>query len=152
MSSLHGRGTGDLLDALAAALDAAPAAGGDDSGGSGASASQGARGEGEPAVAAAGRALAVVLVGRPNTGKSTLFNRLIGEDRSVVHDLPGTTRDTVDTLVETRDGPVRFIDTAGMRRRGPHRLGNGVLLAGGGPFGRWTQPMWPCWWWTPRSG
>ena len=118
VSSLHGRGTGDLLDALAAVLDAEPAAGGDDSGGRGGGASHGARGEGEPAVAAAGRALAVVLVGRPNTGKSTLFNRLIGEDRSVVHDLPGTTRDTVDTLVETRDGPVRFIDTAGMRRRG----------------------------------
>ena len=118
VSSLHGRGTGDLLDALAAVLGAAPAAGGDDSGGSGGGASHGARGEGEPAVAAAGRALAVVLVGRPNTGKSTLFNRLIGEDRSVVHDLPGTTRDTVDTLMETRDGPVRFIDTAGMRRRG----------------------------------
>ena len=63
-------------------------------------------------------AFSVVLVGRPNAGKSTLFNRLIGEDRSVVHDLPGTTRDTIDTLVETGDGPIRFIDTAGMRRRG----------------------------------
>ena len=62
-------------------------------------------------------AFSVVLVGRPNAGKSTLFNRLIGEDRSVVHDLPGTTRDTIDTLVETGDGPIRFIDTAGMRRR-----------------------------------
>ena len=50
-------------------------------------------------------------------GKSTLFNRLIGDDRSVVHDMPGTTRDAVDTVVETPDGPVRFIDTAGMRRR-----------------------------------
>ncbi len=57
------------------------------------------------------------LVGRPNVGKSTLFNRLIGDDRSVVHDLPGTTRDTVDTVVETEHGPIRFIDTAGMRRR-----------------------------------
>jgi GTP-binding protein len=50
-------------------------------------------------------------------GKSTLFNRLIGDDRSIVHDLPGTTRDTIDTIVETSDGPVRFIDTAGLRRR-----------------------------------
>lgn len=59
----------------------------------------------------------VAVVGRPNVGKSTLFNRLIGEDRSVVHDMPGTTRDTVDTVVATDDGPVRFLDTAGMRRR-----------------------------------
>jgi GTP-binding protein len=60
---------------------------------------------------------AVAIVGRPNVGKSTLFNRLIGDDRSVVHDQPGTTRDTIDTLVETEAGPVRFIDTAGMRRK-----------------------------------
>jgi GTP-binding protein len=59
----------------------------------------------------------VALVGRPNVGKSTLFNRLVGEDRSVVHDMPGTTRDAIDTLVETEDGPVVFVDTAGMRRR-----------------------------------
>lgn len=59
----------------------------------------------------------VALVGRPNVGKSTLFNRLVGEDRSVVHDMPGTTRDSVDTLVDTPDGPVLFVDTAGMRRR-----------------------------------
>jgi GTP-binding protein len=46
-----------------------------------------------------------------------LFNRLIGDDRAVVHDLPGTTRDTIDTVVDTDGGPIRFIDTAGMRRR-----------------------------------
>ncbi|MFV0258872.1 MAG: ribosome biogenesis GTPase Der [Acidimicrobiales bacterium] len=63
------------------------------------------------------RVFAIALVGRPNVGKSTLFNRLIGEERSVVHDMPGTTRDTVDTVVETRSGPIRFLDTAGMRRR-----------------------------------
>lgn len=57
------------------------------------------------------------IVGLPNVGKSTLFNRLIGDQRSVVHDVPGTTRDTVDTLVQTAEGAVRFIDTAGMRRR-----------------------------------
>jgi GTP-binding protein len=61
--------------------------------------------------------ISVAIVGRPNVGKSTLFNRLIGEERSVVHDLPGTTRDTVDTVVETPDGPIRFVDTAGLRRR-----------------------------------
>jgi GTPase len=59
----------------------------------------------------------VAIVGRPNVGKSTLFNRLVGEDRSVVHDLAGTTRDAIDTLVETEDGPIVFVDTAGMRRR-----------------------------------
>jgi GTP-binding protein len=59
----------------------------------------------------------VAIVGRPNVGKSTLFNRLVGEDRSVVHDMSGTTRDAIDTLVETEDGPIVFVDTAGMRRR-----------------------------------
>lgn len=60
----------------------------------------------------------VAIVGRPNVGKSTLFNRLVGEDRSVVHDMAGTTRDAIDTLVETDDGPIVFVDTAGMRKRG----------------------------------
>ena len=59
----------------------------------------------------------VAIVGRPNVGKSTLFNRLVGDERSVVHDMPGTTRDAIDTIVETEDGPLRFVDTAGMRRR-----------------------------------
>ena len=59
----------------------------------------------------------VAIVGRPNVGKSTLFNRLVGADRAVVHDLAGTTRDAIDTLVETEDGPIVFVDTAGMRRR-----------------------------------
>jgi GTP-binding protein len=57
-------------------------------------------------------------------GKSTLFNRLIGDDRSITHDLPGTTRDTIDTLVETDEGALRFIDTAGMRRKS--RVGEGA--------------------------
>jgi GTPase len=59
----------------------------------------------------------VAIVGRPNVGKSTLFNRLVGHDRSVVHDMAGTTRDAIDTLVDTDDGPIVFVDTAGMRRR-----------------------------------
>ena len=97
VSALHGRGSGDLLDAVVAALpseqlDVEPA-------------------EAEPDVPS------VAIVGRPNVGKSTLFNRLIGDDRSVVHDMPGTTRDTIDTVVETEFGLFRFVDTAGMRRK-----------------------------------
>ena len=61
--------------------------------------------------------LAVSIVGRPNVGKSTLFNRLVGEDRAVVHDMPGTTRDSIDTVVSTDKGDIRFVDTAGMRRK-----------------------------------
>ena len=60
----------------------------------------------------------VAIVGRPNVGKSTLFNRLVGADRAVVHDMAGTTRDSIDTMVDTDDGPIVFIDTAGMRRKG----------------------------------
>lgn len=60
----------------------------------------------------------IAIVGRPNVGKSTLFNRLVGSDRAVVHDMAGTTRDSIDTMVETEDGPMVFIDTAGMRRKG----------------------------------
>ena len=59
---------------------------------------------------------AFALVGRPNVGKSSLFNRLVGEERSVVYEQAGTTRDAVDALVSWQDGPVRFVDTAGLRR------------------------------------
>ena len=65
----------------------------------------------------------VALVGRPNVGKSTLFNRLVGDERVIVHDMPGTTRDAIDTIVETEEGAIRFIDTAGLRRRS--RIGSG---------------------------
>jgi GTP-binding protein len=101
VSALHGRGAGDMLDRIVAALpdvvDEIPDEVETDSG--------------DP------RVVGVTLVGRPNVGKSTLFNRLTGEERAVVHDRPGTTRDTIDTIVETPHGPVRFIDTAGMRRK-----------------------------------
>ncbi|HEX5366008.1 MAG TPA: ribosome biogenesis GTPase Der [Acidimicrobiales bacterium] len=112
VSALHGRGTGDLLDEVVRRLPP-PDEGAE---GSGAAAEGGASGD------AAGRGdgdagLAVAIVGRPNVGKSTLFNRLTGDERAVVHDMPGTTRDTVDTVVETELGPVRLVDTAGMRRR-----------------------------------
>jgi GTP-binding protein len=64
-----------------------------------------------------GADLSVAIVGRPNVGKSTLFNRLVGEERSVVHDLAGTTRDSIDTVVDTDAGRIRFVDTAGLRKR-----------------------------------
>jgi GTP-binding protein len=95
VSAIHGRGSGDLLDALVDALpEDAPVEAADDDG-----------------------MFSIAIVGRPNVGKSTLFNRLVGDDRSVVHDLPGTTMDSIDTIVETPDGPLRYIDTAGMRRK-----------------------------------
>ena len=100
ISALHGRGTGDLLDVIIAELPEVP----DDD------VDQSDMDEGEGVIS-------VALVGRPNVGKSTLFNRLIGEDRAVEHDMPGTTRDAVDTVVDTEIGPLRFVDTAGMRRK-----------------------------------
>lgn len=96
VSALHGRNTGDLLDALLATLPDT--------------------GEVEPEVVDDDM-FSVAIVGRPNVGKSTLFNRLIGEERAVVHDMPGTTRDAIDTVVQTEDGPIKFVDTAGMRRK-----------------------------------
>lgn len=99
VSALHGRRSGDFLDEVVARIPhvEVPIV-----------EIEAIKPDGVPRVA---------LVGRPNVGKSTLFNRLVGEERSVVHDMPGTTRDAVDTLVETEDGPLVFIDTAGMRRR-----------------------------------
>jgi GTP-binding protein len=111
VSALHGRGTGDLLDALVERLpDAEPAAD--------------AESLTPPTAEASPEAIAVAIVGRPNVGKSTLFNQLIGDERSVVHDLPGTTRDSIDTVIETDLGPVRLVDTAGMRRRS--KIGEGT--------------------------
>ena len=79
----------------------------------------------------------------PNVGKSTLFNRLVGEDRSVVHDLPGTTGDAIDTLVETEDGPIVFVDTAGMRRRS--RIDDSAeYYSLSGRCGPSTMPTSPC--------
>jgi GTP-binding protein len=96
VSAIHGRLSGELLDAVIAALPEPDdeSAAGEDAG-----------------------IFSVAIVGRPNVGKSTLFNRLVGEERSVVHDLPGTTRDAIDTVVETDEGPLRFVDTAGLRRK-----------------------------------
>jgi GTPase len=103
VSALHGRGTGDMLDALVALLPAEVAP--------------------PPEEPAEERIPSIAIVGRPNVGKSTLFNRLIGDERAVVHDMPGTTRDSIDTLVTTEDGQLRFVDTAGMRRRAKEASG-----------------------------
>jgi GTP-binding protein len=95
VSAKHGRGIGDLLDRIAALLPDAPESPED-------------AGSDEPRFA---------LVGRPNVGKSSLFNRLVGEERSVVYEQAGTTRDSVDAVVEWPGaGRIRFVDTAGMRR------------------------------------
>jgi GTP-binding protein len=95
VSGLHGRGSGDLLDAVIEALPDAPA-------------------ENLDAVAGPRR---VALVGRPNVGKSSLLNRLTGEERSVVDSVAGTTVDPVDSLVELDNETWRFVDTAGLRKR-----------------------------------
>jgi len=99
VSALHGRRSGDFLDEVIARIPHVEAP---------VEEIEAIKPDGVPRVA---------LVGRPNVGKSTLFNRLVGAERSVVHDMPGTTRDAIDTLVETPEGPLVFIDTAGMRRR-----------------------------------
>ena len=70
-----------------------------------------------PAATSADPVVSVAIVGMPNVGKSTLFNQLVGEARSVVHDDPGTTRDSVDSIAQTDLGPIRFVDTAGLRRK-----------------------------------
>ena len=86
----------------------------------------------------------VAIVGRPNVGKSTLFNRLIGSERAVVHDMPGTTRDSVDTVVDTELGALRFIDTAGMRRKA--RIDEGTeYYSFVRAFKPSTPPTSPCW-------
>ncbi len=101
VSALHGAGVADLLDELTALLPP--------------------RGEAPPEAAAQ---LALAIVGRPNVGKSTLLNALVGEPRAIVSDIPGTTRDAFDTVLR-RDGQTwRLIDTAGIRRRG--RIERGV--------------------------
>ncbi len=94
VSAMHGRNIGDLLDAVVENLPQAP-------------------GEEQEE----NKETVVAIVGRPNVGKSTLFNRLIREERSIISDLPGTTRDAVDTVLEAGGTTYRFIDTAGWRKR-----------------------------------
>jgi GTP-binding protein len=96
VSALHGRGSGDLLDAVLHALpEEAP----------------------PETYGAAGGPRRIALLGRPNVGKSSLLNKLAGENRVVVDSVAGTTRDPVDELIELGDQTWKFVDTAGIRRR-----------------------------------
>ncbi len=96
ISALQGTGTGDLLDAIVSALTRAPA----------------------PAYEDDEDILKIAIVGRPNVGKSSLLNRLLGEERAIVSPLAGTTRDAIDTRLVWEGMPILLIDTAGIRRRG----------------------------------
>ena len=93
MSSLHGSGSGDLLDAVLAALP-----------------------EFDDTEEEEDR-ISVAVIGKPNAGKSSLVNRVLGDDRCIVSDIPGTTRDEIDTFFENSYGKYNFIDTAGIRRQ-----------------------------------
>ncbi|HET9110427.1 MAG TPA: ribosome biogenesis GTPase Der [Ktedonobacterales bacterium] len=103
LSATSGTGSGDLLDVVVEALPPRDEA------------------EEEDPYAGLPR---IAIVGRPNVGKSSLVNAILGHDRVIVSDIPGTTRDTVDTLVEHHDQRLVLLDTAGIRRRG--RVGPGV--------------------------
>lgn len=96
-SALHGHGSGDLLDAI---VDALP-------------------GEGPPEVGE--EAIRVAILGRPNVGKSSLLNALVGQERVIVSDVPGTTRDAIDTTLVRGDTTFLLVDTAGLRRKRRHR-------------------------------
>lgn len=102
ISSLQGVGTGDLLDVIVDALPPAEDMEEDEDEG----------------------VVRIALVGRPNVGKSSLLNALVGSNRSIVSDVPGTTRDAIDTTFEFEGRKIRLVDTAGIRRRG--RVGVGV--------------------------
>jgi GTP-binding protein len=120
VSAEHGRGVADLLEAVVKAVDApladAGAAGRAPGAGGGEDADEPAEVAEDAADAPSGD-VRVAIVGRPNVGKSTFVNALLGEERFVVSDVPGTTRDAIDTVVE--HGGRRFVvtDTAGIRRK-----------------------------------
>ncbi len=107
ISAEHGKGVAELLDAVLEVLPSLPA-------------EEQAKGETDKAETLA--EVRVAIIGRPNVGKSTLLNQLTGSSRAIVTDIPGTTRDAVDELVEKQGQRYRFIDTAGIRRKGKTKL------------------------------
>ena len=114
VSAEHGRGVAELLDAVTEILPPAEtktAEGGED-----------AEKLHEEKAGEAPRETRVAIIGRPNVGKSTLLNRLTGSERAIVSPVPGTTRDAVDEIVEHDGRSYRFIDTAGIRRKGKTHL------------------------------
>jgi GTP-binding protein len=119
ISAEHGNGIGDMLDSLVAELRGSRPTPGSPAGqpGWGGAVREGSesadRMSGLPA-----RELRLAIVGRPNVGKSSLLNRLLGEERAIVSPVAGTTRDSVDTVLETPEQIFRLIDTAGIRRKG----------------------------------
>ena len=135
ISAEHGRGIDDLLDAVLAALPAEPAlesaeessAGAPPAVAGGSRPRRSKRGEAdevpaEPAATETAHETKVAIIGHPNVGKSTLLNCLTSSDRAIVSPIPGTTRDAVDEIVEHNGRRFRFIDTAGIRRKGKTHL------------------------------
>jgi GTP-binding protein len=122
VSSEHGQGVGDLLDAIAEAIPerAEVVEEGEES------AAEQCEGTGEKKIRTHGefeqRETAVAIIGRPNVGKSTLLNALTGTTRAIVSPIAGTTRDAVDEVVEFEGQALRFVDTAGIRRKGKTKL------------------------------
>jgi len=109
ISAEHGFGVDELLDAVTNSFARAPAP------------IESAR-PGSPGLPAAAGVVQIAIVGRPNVGKSTLLNRLVGSERAIVSAEPGTTRDAIDTLIRRNAHDYCFIDTAGIRRKGKTRL------------------------------
>jgi GTP-binding protein len=122
VSSEHGQGVGDLLDAIAEAIpqQAEAVEEGEES------AAEQSEEAGEKKIRTHGefeqRETAVAIIGRPNVGKSTLLNALTGTSRAIVSPIAGTTRDAVDEVVEFEGQMLRFVDTAGIRRKGKTKL------------------------------
>jgi GTP-binding protein len=113
VSATHGRGVGDLLDAAVLAMGLGPSAAPAE-----AVTDEQPEPSAEPVIPAESQSpIRIAFVGKPNAGKSSLVNRLLGEDRVLVHDQPGTTRDPIDTPFRAGDREFILVDTAGLRRR-----------------------------------
>jgi GTP-binding protein len=121
ISAEHGRGIDDLLDAVFEVLPPAKNVATEDTNDTDDAQQDAPQAEGEPAVEPVYETK-VAIIGHPNVGKSTLLNRLTASDRAIVSPIPGTTRDAVDEIIEHNGRRFRFIDTAGIRRKGKTHL------------------------------